>query len=65
MQKMKIRGSETLDRPGGLVVTRAGAEKFARQNMPRDLLRAGFESYVTEGARGWNICYGKTCKANR
>lgn len=61
-EKMKIRGSETLDNPAGVVVTRAGAERFARQNMPRDLLRAGFEAYVTAGARGWNICYGKRVK---
>ena len=61
-EKIKIRGSETPDNPAGIVVTRAGAERFARQNMPRDLQRAGFDAYVTAGARGWNILYGKKVK---
>lgn len=58
-KKMKIRGSETPDHPEGIVVTRAQAERIASRDMPRDLKAAGFSSYVTDGARGWNLCYGK------
>lgn len=57
--RQKIRGSETPDNPSGLIVSRAGAERYAIKNMPTDLKRAGFSAYVTDGARGWNICYGK------
>lgn len=60
--RMKIRGSETLDNPTGIVVTEAGALRFARANMPADLRRAGFVASVFPGARGWSINYGKTVK---
>lgn len=56
--KMKIRGSETLDNPEGLIVTEAGALRWAKQNMPKDLKRAGFVPSVVAGARGWSINYG-------
>lgn len=57
--KMKIRGSETPDNPEGIVVTEAGALRFAKANMPADLKRAGFVPSVVAGARGWSINYGK------
>ena len=56
--KMKIRGSETPDNPEGLIVTEAGALRWAKQNMPKDLKRAGFVPSVVAGARGWSINYG-------
>lgn len=56
--KMKIRGSETPDNPEGIVVTEAGALRWAKQNMPKDLKRAGFVPSVVAGARGWSINYG-------
>lgn len=59
MLKMKIRGSETPDNPAGIVVSEKGALKFAQQNMPKDLRRAGFVASVFPGARGWSINYGK------
>lgn len=62
--KMKIRGSETPDNPEGIVVTEAGALKFAKQNMPNDLKRAGFVPSVVAGARGWSINYGMKVKNN-
>lgn len=58
-KRMKIRGSETLDHPDGNVVSRSQAERIAKRDMPGDLKTAGFEPYVTEGARGWNLMYGK------
>lgn len=57
--KMKIRGSETPDNPAGIVVSEKGALRFAEQNMPEDLRRAGFVASVFPGARGWSINYGK------
>lgn len=33
MKRQKIAGTETLDCPGGIVTTRAGALRFARRNM--------------------------------
>ena len=59
MKRQKIRASETPDNPQGIVVTRAQAERIALRDMPTDLKKAGFVSYVTDGARGWNLCYGK------
>lgn len=56
--KMKIRGSETPDNPDGLIVTEAGALRWAKQNMPKDLKRAGFVPSVVAGTRGWSINYG-------
>jgi hypothetical protein len=56
--KMKIRGSETPDNPEGIIVTEAGALRFAKQNMPADLKRAGFVASVVAGSRGWSINYG-------
>lgn len=64
MIRQKIRGSETPDKPAGRVVSRAEAERIARRDMPADLRRAGFVAYVTDGARGWNICYGRTIKGS-
>ena len=66
MEKRFIRGTATLDQPG-ILCTRAGAERFARQNMPRDLRKAGFLAYVCAGQEVhngryrdcWNINYGK------
>ena len=58
-KRQKIAGSETPDKPAGIVVTRAGAERFARQNMPADLKKAGFKPVVFDGERGWRINYGK------
>lgn len=62
--KMKIERSETPDNPEGIVVTEAGALRFARQNMPSDLKKAGFVASVFPGARGWVINYGKAVKRN-
>jgi hypothetical protein len=59
MKKMKIRGSETLDRPQGEIVTRKQAERIAKQRMPNDLKAAGFQSCVVETSRGWDLQYGK------
>jgi hypothetical protein len=55
--KMKIERSQTPDNPEGIVVTEAGALRFARQNMPSDLKKAGFVASVFPGARGWVINY--------
>ena len=55
--KMKIERSETPDNPEGMVVTEAGALRFAKQNMPSDLKKAGFVASVFPGARGWVINY--------
>lgn len=63
--RMKIRGSETLDHPQGTVVTRKQAERIAERDMPNDLRKAGFTSSVTEGARGWNLMYGKTLPSSK
>ena len=57
--KRKICGSETLDNPSGIIVTKKQAEKIAKKNMPDDLRKAGFDSYVVDGQRGFVICYGK------
>lgn len=65
IKRMKIRGSETPDHPEGIVVSRKQAERIAANNMPKDLKAAGFESYVTDGARGWNLCYGKAVPSSR
>jgi len=64
IKKMKIEGTETLDRPEGIIVTKAGALKFAKANMRLDLKKAGFVASISEGARGWVINYGKTVKRN-
>lgn len=60
-EKLKIRGTETLDHPGGLVASREGALRFGRQNMPKDLARAGFACSVARGFYGdyWVINYSK------
>lgn len=59
--KMKIKGTETLDNPEGLIVTEAGALRFAKSNMPNDLKKAGFVPSVKRGEYGdyWVINYGK------
>ncbi len=57
--KRKICGSETLDNPNGIIVTFKQAEIIAKHDMPNDLLKAGFKSYVVNGERGFVICYGK------
>ena len=62
--KMKIERSETPDNPEGIVVTEAGALRFAKQNMPNDLKKAGFVASIFPGARGWVINYGKAVKRN-
>ena len=58
--RMKIEGTETLDRPNGLIATKAGALRFARVHMPADLKKAGFSVGVFHGARAWVINYGRT-----
>lgn len=58
-KKRKICGSETLDNPNGIIVTLRQAEIIAKKNMPNDLRKVGFKSYVTNGERGFVICYGK------
>lgn len=57
--KRKICGSETLDHPNGIVVTMKQAEIIAKNNMPKDLQKAGFTSYIVNGQKGFVICYGK------
>jgi hypothetical protein len=57
--KKKIFGSETLDNPNGIIVTLRQAEAIANRNMPNDLRKVGFKSYVVNGERGFVICYGK------
>lgn len=57
--KRKICGSETLDCPEGIVVSFKKAESIAKRNMPDDLRKAGFKSYVVNGERGFVICYAK------
>ena len=57
--KRKICGSETLDSPNGVIVSFKQAEVIAKRNMPNDLRKAGFKSYVVNGVRGFVICYGK------
>jgi len=64
IKKMKIERTETPDRPEGIIVTKAGALKFAKKNMQSDLKKAGFVPSIFEGARGWVINYGKTVKRN-
>lgn len=63
--KMKIEGSETPDRPEGMIVTEAGALRFAKSNMPSDLKKAGFSASVFEGRRGWVVNYGKSVAKRR
>lgn len=53
--KLKVCGTETLDRPGGMVCTQRQAERFARSLLPADLRRVGFKAYVTRGSRGWRV----------
>lgn len=53
--KLKICGTETLDRPQGLVCTKRQAERFASQYVPRDLRRIGFRIRVVRGSRGWVV----------
>lgn len=65
MSRNKIRGSETLDRPQGEIVTRAGALRLAQQRMPADLRAAGFQASVTSGARGWNLNYSRQVTGGR
>lgn len=57
--KRKICGSETLDNPSGRIVTLKQAEQIAQRDMPNDLRKVGFKSYVVNGERGFVICYGK------
>ena len=57
--KRKICGSETLDNPSGIVVTIKQAEAIANRDMPNDLRKVGFKSYVVDGERGFVICCGK------
>ncbi len=57
--KRKICGSETLDNPNGIIVTLRQAEAVAKRDMPNDLRKVGFKSYVVNGERGFVICYGK------
>jgi hypothetical protein len=57
--KRKICGSETLDNPSGIVVTIKQAEAIAKRDMPNDLRKVGFKSYVVDGERGFVICYGR------
>lgn len=57
--KRKICGSETLDYPNGIIVTLKQAEQIAQRDMPNDLRKVGFKSYVVNGERGFVICYGK------
>ena len=57
--KRKICGSETLDNPNGRIVTLKQAEQIAQRDMPNDLRKVGFKSYVVNGERGFVICYGK------
>jgi len=57
--KRKICGSETLDNPNGRIVTLKQAEEIAKRDMPNDLRKVGFKSYVVNGERGFVICYGK------
>lgn len=57
--KRKICGSETLDNPNGRIVTLKQAEQIAQRDMPNDLRKVGFKSYVVDGERGFVICYGK------
>ena len=62
MKRQKIAGTETLDRPEGIVTTRAGALRFARKIMAADLKRAGFVASVCDSINGpwWRINYVKT-----
>lgn len=62
--KRMIEGTKTLDNPGGIVTTKAGALRFAKSIMKADLKRAGFEPYIVDGARGWVINYGKAVHKN-
>lgn len=57
--KRKICGSETLDLPNGTIVSFRQAESIAKHDMPNDLRKAGFKSYVVNGERGFVICYAK------
>lgn len=60
-ERLPIHGSATESNAAGIVVTRKGAERFARENMPRDLRRAGFAGYVVRGnfVNAWFINYAK------
>lgn len=59
--KRPIAGSQTADNPAGILVTEKGAMRWARENMPRDLKRAGFVPSVFNGERGWRINYSMNC----
>jgi len=53
--KLKICGTETLDRPQGMICTKRQAERCASSLLPRDSRRVGFKAFVVRGSRGWMI----------
>lgn len=61
--KLPIAGSATLDSPGRFV-SRAGAERFARSNMPRDLKAAGFVAEIAQGREVFDGRYRDCYRVN-
>ena len=59
--KYIIKGTNTPTNPAGIVVSKAGAMRFARSNMPPDLKKAGFVATVQKGFYGdyWIVGYAK------
>lgn len=57
--RMKIKGSESMDNPSGIVCTKQGALRFANQIMDSGLKKAGFVASVCKGFYGdyWVINY--------
>jgi len=53
--RMKICGTETLDRPQGLICTERQAQRYASSLVPADARRVGFKAYVVKGSRGWVV----------
>lgn len=53
--RLKICGTETLDRPDGLICTQRQAQRYAQSLIPSDLRRVGFKASVVRGSRGWRI----------
>lgn len=59
------------NRPNGdsPIVTKAGALRIARANMPADLRRAGFVASIfasdpeLHGGEWWRVNYGRICNA--
>jgi hypothetical protein len=64
-EKRPVLIGENRPTPHNPVLTYLGALRYARQNMPEDLRRAGFSASIfisnaeTHGGEWFRVCYGK------